>query len=133
MEDKEIRTRIEKEFELYRIVKALITIEEEKIKNQNGDPSIELQEWKTFCQFIEYAVNHLPDIEKSIVFARYMDKNSEYIFDREIYGALHMSPALFNHVRKRVLKKLAFLLGFKGIEKKSSWVFNNVGSCKICQ
>lgn len=61
-----------------------------------------------YINWIVFAVNRLPEIERSIIFMRYLQGNE--MFDYQIYAELNMSERSYYRIKSNMFEKLAFAL-----------------------
>ncbi|PFA66853.1 ArpU family transcriptional regulator [Bacillus sp. AFS015802] len=61
------------------------------------------------------AVNRLSEIEREIIFKRYLDHEEAY--DYEIYNAMGMSERKYYRLKARTFYKLALIFGFVTIDE----------------
>ncbi|MEK5036902.1 ArpU family phage packaging/lysis transcriptional regulator [Sporosarcina sp. FSL K6-3457] len=69
-----------------------------------------------FIDWIVFAVNQLSEIERSIVYMRYLQKNE--LFDYQIYIDLNMSERNYYRIKSRLLEKLAFVLKIEAYKEE---------------
>lgn len=105
----------------------------------------DLDESKTdFIEKVKTAIDSLPGLEKELINIRYMDNDSEYITDTEVYNDLlsePISPVTYSTIRERAIMKLAIYLDIEnGVEieiRKKEILKNvivdshNVGECSF--
>lgn len=106
-EKKEIRKALEQEFESYRVYQLLI----------GSEGFIDEQQYmKAFCEGIDQAVSLLPAREKHLIIERYLNIESDYITDKDMY-TYRMNPAIsartYSTYRDRAMVKLAIYLNIK--------------------
>lgn len=74
-------------------------------------------EQQQIIQRIERAVNNLPNQERELISVRYMQLDSDYITDYEVYNYLletPISPVTYALIRDRAVMKLALSLNIEG-------------------
>ncbi|MFS0767092.1 hypothetical protein [Peribacillus phoenicis] len=113
-ERKRIRKVLEQEFESYRLYQLLI----------GSEGYIDQQPYmKAFCEGIDQAVSRLPAREKHLIMERYLNNESDYITDIDMYTC-RMNPSIsartYGLYRDRAIFKLAMYLkiniGIKGVD-----------------
>lgn len=109
---KRIRLAVEREFELYRMCKLAGLIEE----SSSYYTREKLEQILTHCRRIEQSVEELPEIERQLISERYLNPESDYITDQQIYSQVinpPISERTYTKYRERAMLKLAFLLDLK--------------------
>lgn len=99
------------EYRLIKYTKFFGQLPDEQTLSDSTNP--ELKELVTFCKEIERAVDSLPAMEKELIELRYMDLESDYITNQDIYESRLKQPISRPHyskIRNRAIMKLAPLL-----------------------
>lgn len=74
-------------------------------------------EYIEFVQLIEGVVMNLPDIERELIEKRYMDRNTDYIIDRNVYEFKMDTPivaATYIKIRTRAFNNIIMMLNIEG-------------------
>ncbi|MFS0766181.1 hypothetical protein [Peribacillus phoenicis] len=115
-EKKEIRKALEQVFESYRLYQLLI----------GSKGYIDQQPYmRSFCEGIDQAVSRLPAREKHLIMERYLNNESDYITDIEMYTH-RMNPSISSRTygvyRDRAMLKLAIYLNINTGIKHSAFL-----------
>ncbi|WP_312474167.1 hypothetical protein [Neobacillus sp.] len=111
---KRIHAAVSKCLEQYRIVKSVLALESESAFYS----SEQHEKFIKKCKRVEAAVNELPDQEKFLITERYLQPDSDYISDSNVYKERFnpsISPVAYTKYRNRAIVKLAFLLGVESM------------------
>lgn len=95
---KDIRKSVSNNITWYRIFTTMDDLDDDK---------------KEFLEKVKRAVNSLPELERELIEKRYMDINSDYVTDFEVYTELlnePICPVTYSVIRDRAIIKLAILL-----------------------
>lgn len=115
-EKKAIRKALEQLFESYRLYQLLI----------GSEGYIDQQPYmKSFCEGIDQAVSLLPAREKHLIMERYLNNESDYITDIDMYTC-RMNPSIsartYGVYRDRAMLKLAMYLNINTEIKLSAFI-----------
>ncbi|WP_409341040.1 ArpU family phage packaging/lysis transcriptional regulator [Paenibacillus sp. MBLB4367] len=71
------------------------------------------QQQRAFVERIERAIGCLAPVEQELITKRYMQCDSEYVRDYQVYAEMQICEGTFMKYRKRAFLKLAELLGIQ--------------------
>lgn len=131
-EKKTIRKAVERELERYRIYKTTTFRREvrntpsyepryhgptNKTTDQTAKVAIynvdEERKRTEFCEWMEFAINRLPEKERFLIQERYTNKESEYMTDVKMYSFIFdppMSERTYMTIKNRAMLKIAMML-----------------------